>query len=221
VRLAGTLVAFAGLVLLVVGLFSGCGALFSWNGRHAVDVRAITPGTPLAYPLSPEPGRRYTVAVQVVFDRTSVPDREPEEAKGATVSAKLPIVARVTDGRGVSLAETTGWIDPEEAPTVLSGAHPTARQSASTELIAERMVGSFPTSTTDPIDVRIDLGEDRVGTTRIREARLVVYDDVMPPSIKRALAAAAVGGVAFAFGVALVFVSFFRGRARRGGIRGR
>lgn len=218
-RLTGTLLTLGGLVLLVVGLFMGCGSLFTWNGRHAIDVQPVTPGTPMTYALRPSLGRRYTIAVHVVFDRDAA---EPAiEGAPASVSAKLPIVARVVDKRGSTVAETAGWIDPEEPPTVLYGTHPSPRNAAQTELVAERLVGAFPATSTDPFDVRVDLGPDRTQKAKIVETRLVVYDDVTPPSIKRAFGAAVAGGVAFVVGLGIVFAGFFRGRARRGGKRRR
>lgn len=219
VRVTGTLLTLGGLVLLVVGLFMGCGSLFTWNGRHPIDVQALTPGAPTTYTLRPALGRRYTIAVHVVFDRAAA--EAPIEGAPVSVSAKLPIVARVVDRRGSTVAETAGWIDPEEPPTVLYGTHPSPREAGKTELVAERLVGSFPASSTDPFEVRVDLGPDRTGKAQIAEARLVIYDDVTPPSIRRALGAAAVGGVAFVVGSGMLLVGFFRGLSRRGGKRRR
>lgn len=138
-----------------------------------------------------------------------------------SVSAKLPIIARIVDARGATVAETTGWIDPEEPPTVLYGTHPSPRLAGVTELVAERLVGSFPASSADPFEIRIDLGPDRTKKAKIAETRIVVYDDVTPPSIKRALGAAAVGGVAVVAGLGILFVGFFRRGSRRGGKRRR
>jgi hypothetical protein len=219
VRLTGTLLSLGGLVLLVVGLFMGCGSLFTWNGRHPIDVQPLTPGTPTTYTLRPALGRRYTIAVHVVFDRAAA--EAPIEGAPVSVSAKLPIVARVSDSRGATVAETKGWIDPEEPPTVLYGTHPSPREVGKTELVAERLVGSFPATSRDPFDVRIDLGPDRTEKAKISETRFVVYDDVTPPSIRRALGAAAVGGVAFLVGMGILFAGFFRGASRRGGKRRR
>lgn len=218
-RLTGTLLTLGGLVLLVVGLMMGCGSLFTWNGRHAIDVQPVTPGTPMTHALRPVPGRRYTIAVHVVFDRAAA--EAPIEGAPVSVAAKLPIVARVVDKRGTTVAEVAGWIDPEEPPTVLYGTHPSPREAGKTELVAERLVGSFPASSSDPFEVRIDLGPDRTAKAKIAETRVVVYDDVTPPSIRRALGAAAVGGVAFVAGLGILFAGFFRGGSRRGGKRRR
>jgi hypothetical protein len=203
-RIVGTLLTLAGLVLLVSGSLLGCGALFSWNGKHLIDSRAIEAGKPFVHSLAPVPGRRYSVAVQVVFERSEI-----------APAAKLSIVARVTDKTGTKLGETVGWIDPDEPPTVMYGVH------QASELYAERGIGAFHAAARDPVDVRVDLGPDRTGTTRILETRLVVYDDVTPPPIRRALWAAAAGGVLFVTGLAVLFASFFRGRSPRGGIRRR
>jgi hypothetical protein len=204
VRILGTLLLVFGLLLLVSGSLLGCGALFSWNGKHLVESRSVESDKPFVHTLVPEPGRRYSVAVQVVFERAEAPP-----------AAKLSIVARIVDKTGAKLGETVGWIDPDEPPTVVYGAH------QASELLAERVVGAFHASSREPVEVRIELGADRTGTTRIVDRRLVVYDDVTPSPIKRALWAAAAGAVLFASGLAVLFASFFRGRSRRGGIRGR
>lgn len=215
-RRVGSLLSFCGLVLAIVGVFMGAGSLFTWNGRHVFQIEALTPGTPRTVSLSPEAGRHYTVAVHVVFDR---PGAEPPAT--ASVSAKLPLVARVVDPSGQTVGQTVGWIDPEEPPTVLLGSHPSPRQAERTELVAERLVGSFPATAAAPYSVHVDLGPDRTGRARILETRVVVYDDVMPAAIKRAFAAAAVGAAAFFVGLAVLVLGFFRRPARRGGKRGR
>jgi hypothetical protein len=208
VRLTGSLLALGGLVLLVVGLFMGCGSLFAWNGRHPVEVVALTPGTPLSHVVEPVPGRRYTVSVQVIFDRAA-----------GDAAAKMPLVARIHDGHGALLAETVGWLDPDSAPTVMLGTHPSPRQSDETELVAERIVGAFPASKRERVSVAVDLGSDQSGGGRILGARAVIYDDVIPPSIKGLLGLAAVGALGSVAGFTLLVASFFRGRRRRGGVR--
>lgn len=205
-RIAGTLLTLIGLLLLVSGSFLGCGALFSWNGKHLVETKAVEPDKPFVHTIVPEPGRRYSVAVQVVFERGEAPP-----------AAKLSIVARITDKSGAKLGETTGWIDPEEPPTVVYGSH----QDARSELYAERAIGAFHTVSRDPVELRVDLGADRTGSSRILATRIVVYDDVTPAPIKRALVGAGVGGVLFVTGLVVLFLTLFRGRSRRGGIRGR
>jgi hypothetical protein len=209
VRILGTLLLVVGLLLLVSGSLLGCGALFSWNGKHLVETRSIEPEKSFAYDLAPEPGRRYSFAVQVVFERSDAPP-----------AAKVSVVARIESKSGAKLGETIGWIDPDEPPTVVYGSHP-SRQSQTSELLAERVVGAFHASTRDPVQVRVELGPDRTGTSRILERRLAVYDDVTPSPIKRALWGAGLGGVLFTSGLIVLFASFFRGRSRRGGIRAR
>jgi hypothetical protein len=194
VRAGGTIVAIVGLALCVGFAFLGCGSLFSWNGRHVVETHSIAPGTPLVVPLNPEPGRRYTASIEVAFDTE----------EGVEPAAKMPVSARAVDKSGATIVETAGWVDPAEPPTMLHG------------FVAERLIGSFHVSSRAPIELHVDLGADRNGTARIAEARLVLYDDVTPPNIKRALGASAAGGVMFLVGIGLVFVSFFRGRKKRG-----
>lgn len=203
-RIVGTLLVAIGLLLLVSGSLLGCGALFSWNGKHLVETHAVESEKPFVHSMTPEPGRRYSFAVQVVFERTEV-----------APAAKLSLVARIVDKSGAKHGETVGWIDPDEPPTVVYGVH------QASELYAERVIGAFHATTREPVEVRVELGADRTGTTRILERRVVVYDDVTPGPIKRALWGAAAGGVLFVAGIAVLFVSFFRGRARRGGIRPR
>jgi hypothetical protein len=206
VRIVGTLLTLVGLLLLVSGGFLGCGALFTWNGKHLVESHPLESGVPFVHAVTPEPGLRYSFAVQVVFERADAPP-----------AAKLSIVARIVDKSGAKLGETVGWIDPDEPPTVVYGTH----QRQGSDLLAERVVGAFNASARDPVEIRVELGADRTGTTRILERRLVVYDDVTPAPIKRALWGAAAGGVLFLTGLGVLFASFFRGRSRRGGIRPR
>lgn len=203
-RILGSLLLVVGLLLLVSGSLLGCGALFSWNGKHLVETRTLESDKPFVHTLEPEPGRRYSFAVQVVFERTET-----------APAAKISIVARVVDKSGAKLGETIGWIDPDEPPTVVYGIH------QASELLAERVIAAFHASSRDPVEIRVELGADRTGTTRILERRLVVYDDVTPAPIKRALWGAAAGGVLFVAGILVLFGSFFRRRSRRGGIRAR
>jgi hypothetical protein len=222
------------LVLLLVGLvggvvatFMGFGSLFAWNGRHAVDVVPLGEG-PTSRKLVTEPGRRYTVSVQVVFDREGLPKRE-----GVTVvEATMPLVVRVKDPAGTVRAEVTGWLDPNEPPNVLYGQaahearspHPsTPTHAGMPELVVERLVGPFISSDRGPLDVNVDLGPDRIGVARVLERRLVIYDDTLPPNIRNAFIVAGAGVAAFIAGAALIVVGWFRRRGttrkRRGGIR--
>src|SRR5262245_20950747 len=113
-RLAGLVLVLFGLVAALVGTFAGMGSLFAWNGRHAVGSRPLVEGA-VTEQLVPVAGRRYTVSVVVVFDREGLPTRDG----AVVVQAKFPLVVRVKDAAGTSLAATSGWVDPEEPPNVL------------------------------------------------------------------------------------------------------
>jgi hypothetical protein len=146
----------------------------------------------------------------------------------------MPLVVRVNDPMGTSLAETTGWLDPNEPPNVLHGQavreaerRPGVPQqalpgkSAMPELVVERLVGPFGAASNAPLSVYADVGADRVGAARVAARRLVVHDDRMPPNIRSSFIVAGIGGVAFFAGLVLVVVGWFRRRAprKRGGIR--
>lgn len=225
-RALGIVFLFLGFVAVVVGTFSGCGSLFSWNGRHPVDTVVLQERS-TQRPLKPVPGRRYTLSVQVVFDRESVETREGV----AIVEAKFPIVVRVTDRAGTSMADTKGWLDPNEPPSVLYGQSVSDARAAHTELVVERLIGPFLTASDGPLTVSVDLGPDAVAEgrrARVTERRLIVYDDALPPTIRNAFVLAAVGAFSFVAGLALVIVGWFRsrgrgsspGRRKRGGIPG-
>jgi hypothetical protein len=210
VRLLGFVLLAFGLVTIVAGTISGCGALFSWNGRHAVDERALD-ATPVAYPFRPEAGRRYTLAVQVVFDREGLPRRDGS----VVVEAKMPLVVRARDEAGTKLAELTGWLDPEQPPNVLYGQSARQSRGPMPELVVERVVGPFITASTAPLTIEVDIGPDRVGTTRVVARRLVIHDDATPPTVRNAFLAAGGGGVAFVAGIVVLIRGWFR--RRRGG----
>ena len=228
-RIVGVVLLVLGLVTAVAGTFGGCGSLFSWNGRHPISAVPLGEG-PTTESVVPVPGRRYTLSVQVVFDREGLPKNE-----GVThVVAKMPLVVRVKDPMGTSLAETTGWIDPNEPPNVLYGQAvretehrpglPQDRrtESAVPELVVERLVGPFAAASDAPLSVYVDVGADRVGSARIAARRLVIHDDRMPPNIRSSFVAAAAGVIAFFTGLVLLVVGWFRrSRAPRkqGGIR--
>jgi hypothetical protein len=209
-----------GLVALVVGVMSGCGTLFSYNGRHPIAVQPFVAGTPLRHTFPGKAGRRYTVAVHVVFDRDAVPESDGQ----LVVEARLPLVASIEDGTGLPAARIVGWIDPSEPPTVLYGHVATARQrrpmsAGPEELVAERLVGPYMAVKDREVAYLVELGPDEVGKARIQETRVVVYDDALPPSITVAFAAAGAGGLALIIGCLLLFLGLFR--ARRGGTRRR
>ncbi len=233
-RVIGVILFFLGLLAVVVGSFNGYGTLFSWNGRHPVDVIALGEGRGVEK-LTPVPGRRYTVSVQVRFEREGLEQRE-----GVTVvEAKMPLAVRVKDPAGTTRAEVVGWLDPTEPPNVLYGQSAQERRrlpgpagSAGTprggtrspampELVVERLVGPFAASSDAPLSVEVDLGPDRVGRARIAERRLVIYDDALPPKVWNALLLAAGGGALLVAGLALLVAGWFRrrrGRRKRGGI---
>ena len=185
--------------------------------------------------LTPVPGRRYTVSVQVRFEREGLEQRE-----GVTVvEAKMPLVVRVKDPAGTTRAEMIGWLDPAEPPNVLYGQSaqeprrlPRPAGSAGTprgatngqampELAVERLVGPFVASSDAPLSIEVDLGPDRVGRARIAERRLVIYDDALPPKVWNAFVLAAGGGALLVAGLVLLVAGWFRrrgGRRKRGGI---
>ena len=109
---------------MVTGVASGCGSLFSFNGRHPVAVEPLVPGVPLRKTFPAKAGKRYTLAIQVVFEREGL-----AELNGQVVlEAKLPLMASIEDMSGVAVAKAVGWIDPNEPPTVLMGRASDAQQ---------------------------------------------------------------------------------------------
>jgi hypothetical protein len=216
-RFAFFLVAI-GLVALVTGIASGCGSLFSFNGRHPVAVEPLVPGTPLRKAFPAKAGKRYTLAVQVVFEREGLPEVNGQ----VTLEAKLPLVASIEDTSGVAVAKAVGWIDPNEPPTVLMGRASDAHQRrpmgmGPAELVAERLVGPVTPAVDRDVTYAVDLGTDRIGKTSVKEARLVLYDDTLPRSIHVAFTAAGAGALAFVAGSIMLFFGLFR--SRRGGKR--
>lgn len=218
-RLAFVLV-IAGLVLLVVGTASGCGSLFSFNGRHAVEVQPIVLGAPLRSSFRAKAGKRYTIAVHVVFEREGLAELNGQ----MVVEAQLPLDASIEDSSGVAVARVVGWLDPNVPPTVLYGHGASAHQRrpmgvAPAELVAERLVGPITVASDRDVPYAVSLGRDSVGRAPIKEARMVLYDDTLPVSISVAFAAAAGGFVALVVGTIMLFFGLFR--ARRGGARRR
>lgn len=195
-----------GAVLLAVGLFYGLGELFAWNGRHAVLSRPVDEGL-TRETLHAVGGRRYTISVQAVFDRAAAPAQEGV----VTLEAKLPITVSVKDGAGTSLAAVIGWLDADR-PNVLHGATVTAHAG---ELALERVVGPFTAASDAPYAVEVDVGHDRVGAVPVTMRRLVIYDDVLPPTIRNGFIAAAAGAIALFVSLGMALVGFLRRRARR------
>ena len=208
-RSLGLVLVVLGLVATVVGLTSGCGSLFSFSGRHPVASATITPGTPLVQSTPAKRDRRYTLAVQVVFEREGL----TEQGGAVQLDAKFPIAASLED------TKISGWLDPAEPPSVLYGQTSNPKDVVHQELLVERLVGPVLATTDHALPYTIDLGTDRVGKARIHEARAVLYDDALPPQITVAFAAAAAGFVALMIG-AVLFVSTLLG-ARRGVARRR
>lgn len=209
-----------GLVALVVGIASGCGTLFSYNGKHPIAVQSFTAGTPLRHTFPGKAGRRYTIAVHVVFER----DAAPESNGQLVVEARFPLVASIEDGAGLPAAKVVGWLDPSEPPTVLYGHVATASQrrpmgAGPEELVAERLVGPYMPARDRDVTYVVDLGADVIAKAPVLETRVVVYDDKLPTSISLAFAAAGAGALALITGTILLFLGLFT--ARRGGTRRR
>jgi hypothetical protein len=213
-RRLGFLLVVVGLIATVVGIASGCGSFFSFSGRHPVAVHALTLGTPLRQAVPAKSGRRYTLAVQVVFAREGL-----AESNGAlVVDAKLPLVTSLGDAKAV------GWLDPNEPPTVLYGQSTNAnvrrpRGAGPMELVAERLLGPYLAPFDEDLTFAVDLGPDRVGSAQIKEVRVVVYDDALPTSVTIAFAAAAAGVAALLGGTLLLLSGLLR--KGRGGARHR
>lgn len=226
-RLTGTALLLAGLLLLAGGLFFGCGSFFSWNGRHPIATGDIELGTPVTRTLPVRAGRRYTLAVQVVFEREGL----PEENGALVVRAKLPLSASIKSPRSGEGPAISGWLDTELPPTTLYGqAAEIERQrrpagSPPPELVAERLLGPYTAPDDGEAAFAVDLGRARalgeVGggpaspPARIRQARLAVYDDQMPSSVRLPFHAAGAGGLCVLAGAVLLGSALFRGGARR------
>lgn len=209
-----------GLVAVVVGMASGCGTLFSYNGRHPVLVEPLVPGTPVRKAFPAKAGKRYTLAVHVVFEREGLPESNGQ----VVVEAKLPIVASIEDSSGVAVAKVVGWLDPNEAPTVLYGHSASANQRrpidvGPAELVAERLVGPYSVAVDRDLTYAVDLGLDRLGKATVKQARVVIYDDRLPVSITIAFVAAGAGALVLLTGVIPLLSGVLR--SRRGGTRRR
>lgn len=219
-RAAVLVVFFVGLVALAGGLFMGCGSLFAWNGRHPIAVAPITIGTPAQQTLAVRANRRYTLAVQVVFDKEGL-----EERSGLLfVDAKMPLDASIKGTTGEP-QQVSGSLDPNEPPTTLFG-HRTdpegqrhARGAPPPELAAQRMIGPFRPYADGEATFAVHVGPDRVGRATIREVRAVIYDDQMPAAVKLPFAAAGIGAAMTALGLGFLVTGFLR--RKRGGQRAR
>ena len=215
-RRLGLILFVLGLVAVVTGTASGCGSFFSFNGRHPVLAQPIVLGTPIRQTFPARHRMRYTLAVHVVFEREDLP-----VANGSVVvEAQLPLVATLEDNSGVAVGKAIGWLDPNEPPTVLYGAdaNPNQRRPAGVgpaELVAERLVGSITVPFDREVVYSVDLGPDRIGKARVKEARVVIYDDKLPTAVTVAFVAAGAGAVSLFAGTILLVFGLFR--ARRGG----
>lgn len=218
-RRLGLLLIVVGLVAVVIGTASGCGTFFSFNGRHPVATQPLVLGTPVRQTFPAKAGLRYTLAVHVVFEREDLP-----VSNGMlVVEAQLPIVASLEDSSGVAVAKAVGFVDPNEPPNVLYGseANPNERRPAGAgprELVVERLVGSYSAPADRDVAYSVDLGPDRLGKARVKETRLVIYDDKLPTSITVAFAAAGAGALSFLAGAIMLFFSLFTAR-KSGGAR--
>jgi hypothetical protein len=84
------------------------------------------------------------------------------------------------------------------------------------------LVGPWPAAGRQTISFDVNLGQDRVGVAKIRQARVVVYDDVFPASMKLGFVLFGVGTLVFLVGGALLMLRGVRKiLSRRGGIRRR
>jgi hypothetical protein len=224
VKRAAFALLFGGLVALAVGGFVGCGTLFAWNGRHEVARWSLTPGAPLSQPFDAVAERRYSAAIEVVFDRRAA--RRAANAAGAAgedeeVHARMPLVASFVDDSGAPVRPVvTGWFDPELPPAVVYGRGSDAKRGgrAVTELAAERMIGPWRCPRTGRARIDVDLGADRSppdapAPTPVVDARVVLYDDARPSAIVAGFVLAGAGLLSFLTGGALLF--FFRGPRRR------
>ena len=218
-RRLGVLVFFLGVVGCSVGGFVGCGTLFSWNGRHPVALHDIELGKPLHTTFSAVRGRRYAAGVQVVFDRAELPVKDGE----IVVETRLPLVAWIADDSGAYAAQTTGWLDPDEPPTVLHGRG--APPKSKGELVAERLVGPWTPKRdqTGTLDVRLDDDHATPDDVRARvvATRVVLYDDRAPTAVIAGFVGIGAGVIAVIVGLAMFALGSFRAaRARRDGISG-
>lgn len=213
-RTLGLFLVVFGLVASIVGAASGCGSLFSFNGRHPIAVYPLTPGAPIHRTIPAKSGTRYTLAVQVLFEREGL----LEESGALVVEAHFPLLA------SLERAKAVGWLDPNEPPTVLYGqsTNPNVRRprdAGAVELVAERLVGPFLAPFEQDLGFDVDLGPDRLAKARVKEARVIVYDDRLPTSLKVAFAAASGGVIALVSGTVLLLLGFLR--KRRGGAQRR
>ena len=145
--------------------------------------------------------------MQVVFDPEHVDDKDGM----AEVEVKMPLVVRAKDTQGTSFAETIGWLEREK-PNIF---YSRPLQEPGREIMVERLVGPFLSANVARVDVDVDLGADRIGRNVIKERRLVIYDDALPPSIRNAAIGTVSGVLALVVGFTLLVMSWWRSRRRR------
>lgn len=214
-RKVGFALFFVGLIATVVGFFGGCNSLFGFNGRHVIASDVLPSEVAFSRSFTPEPGRRYTLAIQVVFERESAPRGEGDVVH---FEAKMPLFAQVTDSSHTRLVSASGWVDPNEPPSVLYNQALPERVAASRsapELLVERLVGPFMSASTTPLQVDVNLGSDRVGAVPIVTRRMVLYDDALPPSIRNAFILGVGGSLVLLAGVGILLSSWLRARLAR------
>lgn len=216
-RLVALALVFLGIVATAAGAVVGCTTIFASNERHRVAAHELPLEAPLGQSFQAKRGTRYTLGVQVVFDREGLPEKD-----GAlVVEARLPLVAVVKDAAGEEVAKAVGWLDPAEPPTFLSGhaAHFPRAMKEVPELVAERLVGPFTSPRDEAMRLEVRLGGDvsaaeRPGATpsRIAKTRVVLYDDALPGAVVLAVVVAVLGLGATLAGVALLMSGLFRKR---------
>lgn len=207
-----------GAVAGTIGWFLGCASLFSWNGRHPIAVYPLTIGTPLHETIPASASTRYTFAVQVVFDRNGLDEKDGS----LVVDAKFPLVATLTDASRTTVLKVADWIDPAVPPSVLYGqVHGAEAQHAPgappTELLVERLLGPWPSAMHQDLTFEATVGPDKVGKARVLDSRVIVYDDGFLPSMKVGFGFFAGGVLLFGAGVVVVAVRGIRRYLSRGG----
>jgi hypothetical protein len=193
--------------MVITCALNGCNTLFAWNGRHAIQSQTLIEGHTHTQ-VTTELNRRYTIAVQAIFD----PEHVGDSNGMAAAEAKLSLVVKAQDPGGQTMAELKGWLDPNEPPNVF---YTRPLKERSREIRVERLVSPFQAATVETIGIDVDLGEDRIGQYPILEKRLVIYDDALPSPIRNAVIGLVAGGLAWIAGVAVLLVGWSRGRRKR------
>lgn len=189
-----------GVVLLGGGLFFGCGFYAEWNGRNVVLEKPVTPGAPVSAGVDAMPGRRYTFSARVTLDGRELP--EEVASRGASgVELSMPFAMQLRNSDGQRLQEQSGFLSHEPPTSVYGDPTGGASGRGARAVVAERFLGPYPSAGPQKLHVDLELGADRLGKVPVADARLVVYDDAMPPRVRRAFAAAGIGALAFFAGL--------------------